>query len=86
MGLGPEIMGNHYQLHLEHYPWPVSLLKFNGAISAMRTGDDMIATLRDPDVFGNICMLLGNQPDLDYEVRQTDAEYRIQVIKGGSPV
>lgn len=44
----------------------------------------MIATIRDPDVFGNICTLLSNQLDLDYEVRQTDAEYRIQVIKGGS--
>ena len=76
------IMGSHYHIQLGHLPWPVSVLTFNGAVSAMRSGDDMIATIRDPDVVGNICLLLGNQPDLRYEVREADAQYHIQVIKG----
>ena len=75
-------MGSHYHLHLEHHPWPVSLLKFNGAVSALQSGDDMIVTMRDPDVVGNICLLLGSQPDLHYEVRQNHAHYHIQVVKG----
>jgi len=79
----PEIMGSHYQLDLEHLPWPVNVLKFNGAVSDMRNGDDMTATLRDPDVVGNLCQLLGSQADLLYEVRQTDSEYRIKVVKKG---
>ena len=77
-------MGNHDHLHLEHLPRPVSVLKFNGAVGAMRTGDDMTATLRDPDVVGNLCQLLGGQSDLLYEVRQRDADYCIQVLKGRS--
>ena len=77
----PGIMGSHYQLDLEHLPWPVSVLKFNGTVSDMRSGDDMTATLRDPDVVGNLCQLLGSQADLHYEVRRTDSEYRIKVVK-----
>ncbi len=75
-------MDSHYHIHLEHLPWPVSVLTFNGAVSAMRNGDDMIATLRDPDVVGNICQLLGCLSDLHYEVRQIDGDYHIQVVKG----
>ncbi len=75
-------MGSHYQLHLEHIPWPISVLKFNNAVSAMRTGDDMIVTMRDPDVVENICQLLGSRSDLHYEAQQNDAEYSIHVVKG----
>ena len=74
-------MGSLYHIQLEHLPWPVSVLKFNGAVSAMRTGDEMTASLQDPDVLGNICQLLGSRPDLLYEVQQTGEEYRIQVVK-----
>ena len=75
-------MSSLYQLHLEHLPWPISVLKFNGAVSALRAGDVMIATVQDMDVVGNICQLLGSQPDLRYEIQKTDAAYRIQVVKG----
>jgi hypothetical protein len=75
-------MDSHSELHLEHLPWPISVLTFNGAVNALRTGDDMTAILRDPDVVGNLCQLLGNQPNLRYEVRQIDTDYCIQVFKG----
>jgi TusA-related sulfurtransferase len=78
----PGIMGSHYHIDLEHLPWPVSVLKFNGTVSDMRSGDDMTATLRDPDVVGNLCQLLSSQADLLYEVQQTDSEFRIKVVKG----
>ena len=75
-------MGSHYRLHLEQFPWPVSVLNFNRTLDAMQPGDDLIATMLDPDVVGNLRQLLGSQPGLRYTVWLTEAEYRIQVIKG----
>ena len=84
-GEGTGIMDRHNHLHLENLPWPVSVLTFNGAVRAMRTGDELTATLRDPDVVGNLCLLLGSQADLQYDVRQTAAGFRIEVARGGCP-
>ena len=76
-------MCRHLQLHLEDLPWPVSVLKFNQVVHDMQPGDDMIATMIDADVVGNLQQLLGCQPELRFEVSRTDADYCIRVIKAG---
>jgi hypothetical protein len=48
----------------------------------MQPGDDMIATIKDADVVGNLQQLLDSQPELHFDVSQTDEDYRIRVTKG----
>ena len=47
-------MCRHLHINLEDLPWPLNVLKFNQAIYEMQPGDDMIATIKDPDVVGNL--------------------------------
>jgi len=60
----------------------VNVLKFNQVVYDMQPGDDMIATIKDADVVGNLQQLLDSQPELHFDVSQTDEDYRIRVTKG----
>jgi TusA-related sulfurtransferase len=75
-------MCRHLHLNLEELPWPVNVLKFNQVVYDMQPGDDMIATIKDADVVGNLQQLLDSQPELHFDVSQTDEDYRIRVTKG----
>ena len=75
------IMGRHLHLHLEDLPWPVNVLKFNQAVYDMQPGDDMLATLNDLDVVGNLQQLLSSQAEVYFDVFQTNTDYRIRVTK-----
>jgi hypothetical protein len=48
----------------------------------MQPGDDMIATINDADVVGNLQQILSSQSELRFDVSQTNADYRIRVTKG----
>ena len=74
-------MGRHLQINLENLPWPVNVLKFNQAVYDMQSGDDMLATVNDSDVVGNLQQLLNSQAEVDYDVFQTHTDYRIRVTK-----
>jgi hypothetical protein len=65
-------MCRHLHLNLEELPWPVNVLKFNQVVYDMQPGDDMIATIKDADVVGNLQQLLDSQPELHFDVSQTD--------------
>jgi TusA-related sulfurtransferase len=75
-------MSRHLHINLEDLPWPVNVLKFNQAVYEMQPGDDMIATVNDADVVGNLRQLLSSQSELRFAVFQTDADYRIEITKG----
>lgn len=74
-------MCRHLHINLEDLPWPVNVLKFNQVVYDMQPGDDMIATIKDADVVGNLQQLLVSQPELHFDVSQTDTDYRIRVTK-----
>ena len=74
-------MGRDFHINLAYLPWPMNVLKFNRVVHALQTGDKMIARINDADVVGNLRQLLGNRPDLDFNVSQTDRNYRIRVTK-----
>jgi TusA-related sulfurtransferase len=74
-------MCRHLHINLEDFPWPVNVLKFNQAIYEMQPGDDMIATIKDPDVVGNLQLLLSSQTGLHFDVSQADTDFLIRVIK-----
>ncbi|WP_319406701.1 hypothetical protein [uncultured Desulfosarcina sp.] len=74
-------MCRHLHINLEDLPWPVSVLKFNQVVYEMQPGDNMIATIKDADVVSNLRLLLGSQPDVNFDLSQTDTHYRIRVIK-----
>jgi hypothetical protein len=69
------------QLNLDDLPWPLSLLKFDQAVYELRAGDDMIATVKDREIVGNLRRLLCSQPDLCFHVIRTDRHYYIKVTK-----
>lgn len=71
-----------HHIHLEDFPWPVSVLKFNQAIDAMLPGDDMLATFKDPDVVGNAKQLLCSKPNMIFNVIRTDKNFCIRIHKG----
>jgi TusA-related sulfurtransferase len=75
-------MSRHLHINLEDLPWPVNVLKFNQAVYEMQPGDDMIATINDADVVGNLQQILSSQSELRFDVSQTNADYRIRVTKG----
>lgn len=75
-------MCRHLHINLEDLPWPLNVLKFNQAIYEMQPGDDMIATIKDPDVVGNLQLLLSSQVELYFDVSQADTDFLIRVIKG----
>ena len=50
----------------------------------MQPGDDMVATIRDVTVVGNLQQLMGSQPELRFDVSRMDEDYLIRVIKAGS--
>lgn len=75
-------MCRHLHINLEDLPWPLNVLKFNQAIYEMQPGDDMIATIKDPDVVGNLQLLLSSQVELNFDVSQADTDFLIRVIKG----
>jgi TusA-related sulfurtransferase len=75
-------MCRHLHINLEDLPWPLNVLKFNQAIYEMQPGDDMIATIKDPDVVGNLQFLLSSQVELYFDVSQADTDFLIRVIKG----
>jgi len=75
-------MCRHLHINLEDLPWPLNVLKFNQAIYEMQPGDDMIATIKDPDVVGNLQLLLSSQMELYFDVSQADTDFLIRVIKG----
>jgi TusA-related sulfurtransferase len=74
-------MRRHLHINLEQFPWPVNILKFNQAVYDMRPGDDMIATINDADVVGNLQQLLSSQAEVVFDVFQTNTDYRIRVTK-----
>jgi hypothetical protein len=74
-------MCRHLRINLENLPWPVNILTFNRVVYDMQPGDDMIASLNDVDVVGNLQQLLSNQAEVDFDVFQTNANYRIRVTK-----
>lgn len=74
-------MGRHFQINLANLPWPVNVLKFNQAVYNMQPGDDMLAMVNDSDVVGNLQQLLSSQVEVDFDVFQTNTDYRIQVTK-----
>lgn len=74
-------MGRHLHIHLENLPWPVNVLKFNQAVYDMQPGDDMLATISDADVVGNLQQLLSSQAEVDFDVFRTHTDYRIRVTK-----
>lgn len=47
----------------------------------MQPGDDMLATVNDADVVGNLQQLLRSQAEVDFDVFQTNTDYRIRVTK-----
>ncbi len=75
------IMARHLQIHLEKHPWPVNVLKFNQAVYDMQPGDDLLATVNDADVVGNLQQLLSSQAEVDFDVFQTNSDYRIRITK-----
>jgi TusA-related sulfurtransferase len=74
-------MGRHLQINLENLPWPVNLLKFNQAVYDMQPGDDMLATVNDSEVLGNLRQLLSSQAEVVFDVFQTNSDYRIRITK-----
>lgn len=74
-------MGRHLHINLENLPWPVNVLKFNQAVYDMQPGDDMLATINDANVVGNLQQLLSSQTEVDFDVFQTKIDYRIRVTK-----
>jgi TusA-related sulfurtransferase len=78
---GKGMMCRHLQLHLEDLPWPVNVLKFNQVVSDMQPGDEMMATIKDADVVGNLQQLLCSQPELRFDVSRTEVDYCIRVTK-----
>jgi TusA-related sulfurtransferase len=74
-------MGRHLQINLENLPWPVNLLKFNQAVYDMQPGDDMLATVNDSNVVGNLRQLLSSQAEVVFDVFQTNSDYRIRITK-----
>ena len=74
-------MGRLRHINLEDTPWPISILKFNQAISRMRPGDHIIAFLKDADVMTNIEQLLRHQPDVEVMTSTPGSEYCIEVKK-----
>jgi TusA-related sulfurtransferase len=75
-------MGAHHQLHLEEFPWPLSVLNFNRAVDAMQPGDHLSVTVSDPDVVGNLRQLLGSLPGLRHDIQRIGETFRILVVKG----
>ena len=45
----------------------------------MQPGDDTLATLNDLDVVENLQQLLSSQAEVDFDVFQTNTDYRIRV-------
>lgn len=79
--LGVRIMCRNRHVNFENLPWPANVLKFNQLVGEMQTGDDMVVTIKDVDVVGNLQLLLGSLPDLQFEILRTASDYRIRVIK-----
>jgi len=75
-------MSRHLHINLEDLPWPVNVLKFNQTVNDLQPGDDIIATINDADVVGNLQQLLSSQSELRFDVSQTNTDYRIRVTKG----
>ena len=76
-------VGRRRHINLENIPWPISVLKFNQAVSEMNPGEQIIASLKDADVVTNLLQLLRHQPDVEVTTSTSDAELRIEVKKKG---
>jgi TusA-related sulfurtransferase len=74
-------MSRHLHIHLENLPWPVNVLKFNQAVYDMQPGDDLLATVDDANVVGNLQQLLGSQAEVNFDVLKTNSDYRIRITK-----
>jgi hypothetical protein len=76
-----DTVGRHRHINLEDTPWPMSILKFNRALSEMQPGDDMIATLSDADVITNLLQLLRHHPGVGFTVSSSGSDFCIEVKK-----
>ena len=74
-------MCRRLNIHLETLPWPLNVLAFNQAIGRMQAGDEMTAISDDANVVNTLKQLLISQPELEYEVSEQDARYRIRVFR-----
>ena len=74
-------MGSDLKINLARFSWPVSVLKFSQIVHELRSGEELIARLDDPDVVANLKQFLHNQQDLHFAVSHTDADYSIRVTK-----
>ena len=61
-------MGHSTTLNLVDVPWPMSILKCNQRVDAMRSGEQMTVALKDADTKENLVLLLNALPDVEWEV------------------
>jgi len=73
--------GRQRKINLEKMPWPVSVLKFNRAVSEMKPGDKIIAFIRDADVIANLLKLLRGRGGVGVTVSSFDGEFCFEVRK-----
>jgi hypothetical protein len=74
-------VGRLRHINLEDTPWPISILKFNQAVSELKPGDDMIAFINDADVIANLLQLLRHQPGVGFTVSFAGSDFCIEVKK-----
>lgn len=74
-----DTVGRHRHLNLEDTPWPMSILKFNRALSEMKPGDDMTATISDADVITNLLQLLRHHPGVGFTVSSSGSNFCVEV-------
>jgi hypothetical protein len=74
-------VGRLRHINLEHIPWPISILKFNQAVTEMNPGDHMIVFLKDSDVMTNLLQLLRYQPDVAFTTSTSGGDMSIEVKK-----
>ena len=74
-------MGRLVTMDLDNTPWPASILKCNEGITTMRSGDRLVATLKDTDALQTLRILLQRTPGITFRVHSESNGFRIEAEK-----